>query len=220
MPVRHTLAALLALALLICGAPLTVGLGSALFGSRLDLAKPAASPHVKVLAGGGHGSATHIGRGYFITAAHVVSSSEAVTIKAEEGFEVEGEVLWANKATDVAMVRVKDASRFRAVPMSCRMPALDEQVTAYGNPGSVEFVSTRGRIVSGLRQMGPWREVVITDMTIVMGMSGGGVIDRHGYLVGISVGVMTASLGFMPSLTGIGVIVPASTICGVMGRSA
>jgi len=213
MPVRHTLAALLALALIVC-VPISVG--------RISPAKstPSHSPHVKVLVGSGHGSATHIGRGYFITAAHVVTTAEKVKLKAEDGLEIEAEVLWTNKATDVAMLRTKDAAAFKTVHLSCRMPTVDEQVTAYGNPGAVEFVSTRGRIVSGLRQMGPWREAVITDMTIVMGMSGGGVIDRRGYLVGISVGVMTASLGFMPSLTGISVIVPASTICDVMGRSA
>lgn len=213
MTVRHVLAALLALALVVC-VPLSAG--------RISPAQssPAHSPHVKVLVGSGHGSATHIGRGYFITAAHVVTTAEKVTLKAEDGYETEAEVLWTNKATDVAMVRARDAEGFRAVYLSCRMPTVDEQVTAYGNPGAVEFVSTRGRIVSGLREMGPWREALVTDMTIVMGMSGGGVIDRNGYLVGISVGVMTAALGFVPSLTGISVIVPASTICDVMGRSA
>lgn len=167
MPVRRTLAALLALALFF-GAPL---LSQALSPAK---SSPSHSPHVKVLVGSGHGSATHIGKGYFITAAHVVTTAEKVKLKAEDGLEIEAEVLWTNKATDVAMVRIRDASAFRTVYLSCRMPTVDEQVTAYGNPGAVEFISTRGRIVSGLREMGPWREALITDMTIVMGMSGGG----------------------------------------------
>lgn len=46
-----------------------------------------------------------------------------------------------------------------------------------------------------------------------------GVLNDSGEVVGISVSVLTASLGFGASFTGIGFVVPSYEICGLLGRS-
>jgi serine protease Do len=75
-----------------------------------------------------------------------------------------------------------------------------------------------------MRELGPWKEVLITDTTIVMGQSGGPIFEPDGRVIGIAVGVMPVPLpgplGPTPSLTGYGTVVPSSTICMLLGRSA
>lgn len=201
---RYFLAALAALALIFAGVAYT---------------KPAAAPLptsiVKVLVGQGHGSGVHIGGGYVLTAAHVTQGKE-VKLRLTDGSEIAAEVLWENKTYDVALLRTE--AKLAASPLACRTAAVGERLTAHGNPLSFEFVSADGKVSGAAREFGHWKRVLPVDMTIVMGMSGGGVMDAHGNVVGISVGVMVASLMGFPSLTGFGAVVPSSVICNLMGK--
>ncbi|MNW21895.1 hypothetical protein D3C71_2230660 [compost metagenome] len=51
-----------------------------------------------------------------------------------------------------------------------------------------------------------------------MGQSGGGTFADNGDLIGITVGVMAAPIGFSGSLVGFGFVVPSADICGLLGR--
>lgn len=174
-----------------------------------------ASPHLKVVAGFGHGSGTHLGGGYVLTAAHVVKGADAITIKSDAGMTYEAEVLWANEAYDVALLYVGTPMTVGTLDLDCAPHKAGERVTLYGNPMDLEFVYTQGWINGDLAARGPWRETLPLDMTLIMGQSGGAVIGENGKIVGIGVGVMTAYQG----LTGIGFMVPGSAICHVMGKS-
>lgn len=179
---------------------------------------PAATEVVKVVLPDGHGSGTHIGNGYILTAAHVVGGSQEVTLKASNGSEQKGTVLWANRTYDVALVRAEHFDGLAAAHLSCRTASAGEDIEARGNPLLLEFVSSWGRIAGGERELGPWKDVLITDMTTVMGMSGGGVFDVKGDMIGITVGVMSVPMGFSASLTGFGAIVPSSVACMLMAK--
>lgn len=181
---------------------------------------PAAAPIpasvVKVLVGDGHGSGVHIGNGYIITAAHV-TQGKPVKLKLTDGTEIAAETLWENRNYDVALVRT--SARLAASPLSCDTAPTGARLRALGNPMGLEFLESVGRVAGGPREFGPWKSVLPVDMTIVMGMSGGPVFATDGRVIGISVGVLVAHLGFVPSLTGFGAIVPSSVVCALLGRA-
>lgn len=184
--------------------------------STTPAAAPLPSSIVKVLVGDGHGSGVHIGNGYIVTAAHV-TQEQSVKLKLTDGTEVEAETLWENRAYDVALVRTE--ARLQASPLSCETAKTGANIRAFGNPMAMEFLEAAGRVAGAAREFGPWKSVLPVDMTIVMGMSGGPTLDEGGRVVGINVGVMVASLGGFPSLTGFGAIVPSSVVCDLMGRT-
>jgi len=175
-----------------------------------------ASAHVQIFSkGGGHGSGVSIGNGYILTAAHV-AKSEGLRIKDDLMRVQDMEVLWLNESYDIALVRAKRPELLASAELDCAPNAIGQEVTAFGNPLNIEFVRTGGSVMGTPISVGPWRSVVPVDMTIIPGQSGGGVMNEAGEVVGITVGVMTA--GF--SITGIGLVVPAESICSLMGRTA
>lgn len=175
---------------------------------------------VKIIEGKSHGSGVHIGDGFIVTAAHVIGEAKETEIKLDDGATRKAEVLWSNKAYDIALVRTS-ANDLSASHLSCRVPYTGEAITARGNPTILEFVSAYGRVAGSERKFGTWQSVFVTDITTVPGMSGGGVFDEAGNLVGITVGVLTAPAGGMfPSLSGFGTAVPGATVCKLMGQVA
>lgn len=174
-----------------------------------------ASPHLKVIAGAGHGSGTHLGNGFILTASHVVDGGDKITVKSDAGTSYPAEVLWVNKGYDVALLYVGTPMTVGALDLDCAPHKAGERVTLYGNPMDLEFVYTHGWINGDQKQRGPWRETLPLDMTIVMGQSGGAVVGENGKVIGIGVGVMVAFQG----LTGIGYMVPATSVCHLLGKA-
>lgn len=171
---------------------------------------------VKLERDGGHGSGVHVGNGYVITAAHVVVDGK-VEAKFDNGARRDVEVLWANKDYDVALLRMPDMRGIQSIPISCAPMAEGTQVTLRGSPLAAEFMATRGT-VSGVIELKQWRVARVVDATIVQGMSGGPVVHNE-RVVGISAGVMVAPVGpFSASITGLGIIVPSTVICTLLGR--
>ena len=154
---------------------------------------------VKVSRGGGHGSGVHIGDGYILTARHVVDA-----------------------AYDIALRKVKEPVAGSA-HLDCRTAAVGTEIIAMGSPMTIDFVSAFGRIAGEPREVMGLKSVFVTDITTVMGMSGGPVFDRQDNLIGITVAVMTAPLPtgpdrYSPSLVGFGFVVPSSAVCNLMAR--
>lgn len=173
---------------------------------------------LKVELPDGHGSGVHIGDGYVITAAHVAGEAKTVNLRSEGGKAVEGSVLWTNEKYDIALIKT-DETAFGSAPLSCSEAKRGDTITAMGNPLGVEFVSATGRIAGKPRTVKPWESVFVTDMTIVMGMSGGPVFNEDGEVIGITVGVMAATVGFSPSLVGFGFVVPSTVACHLLARA-
>ena len=175
---------------------------------------------VKVITKGGHGSGFHIGNGYLITAAHVVKDADKLQLKTSLGGQAKAEVLWTNKAHDIALLRVEGPLDLAVAPLSCRVPEVGEDIMAKGNPASDEFITVWGKIAGGERAFGPWRSVVVTDIATVPGQSGGPVLDSSGNVIGVTVGVLTAPIGFGVSLVGVGYAVPGKAVCDLLARGA
>lgn len=172
---------------------------------------------VKVILKNGHGSGVSIGNGYVLTAAHVVQDSKTATLKTKDGRNMEAAVLWSNKEYDIALLRFEGA-QIDAASLDCRVAQLGDTIISYGNPLNVEFASAYGRIAGEPRAFGPWQSVFVTDITTVMGQSGGPVFDADGRLIGITVGVMGAPMGFSHSLVGYGFVVPSRAVCDLLAR--
>ncbi len=162
----------------------------------------------------GHGTAVHIGQGVFLTAAHVLEGATEVYVKIEDT-TYDAKVLQADKATDVAFIRI-DALRSQAASktLECRTPTVGEPVEAHGYPLDLEDVRTFGRVSTIMRPHGFWRDAVIVDITIAPGMSGGPVYSSKGNVIGMAVGVKQ----FGGALVPLSVIVPGSTICAVLAQ--
>jgi S1-C subfamily serine protease len=167
----------------------------------------------------GHGSGVHIGNGFIVTAAHVVGDAKEVQVKDKGGVFHKAEVLWANKASDIALLRTSPDG-MGVAHISCIVTKAGSPIVAYGNPLAIEFVAAYGKIAGEARATGPWKSVYVTDITTVMGQSGGPVFAENGDLIGITVGVMSAQIGFSGSLVGYGFVVPSSEVCGLLARSA
>lgn len=179
----------------------------------------AAGSTVKVIAGQGHGSGVHIGGGYIITAAHVTAGATAdLPIKADDGTMHSATVLWENKGTDIALLKLNGTPKIAASKLACAEPPAGAELKASGSPGSLEFISTYGRVSGAARKHGPWSSVVVFDGTVAPGMSGGGVFNDRGEVVGITVGLMVVPAGFSASLLPVSYIVPASAVCGLLAR--
>lgn len=175
---------------------------------------------VKITMENGHGSGVHIGGGYILTAAHVLLNMDGVRIKTDTLEVQSAEVLWVNKSYDAALIKVDHPDRLKATPLVCETQ-MQKGALVYseGNPLGLEGISTWGRIAGKAQAAGPWRNVLITDMVTIPGMSGGGVYDMAGRLVGITVGAMTwGTSPLSRGLSGIGYIVPGESLCLLMGR--
>lgn len=110
---------------------------------------------LKIITSTGHGSGVHIGNGYILTAAHVVAGDQTVKVMASHNGEEPADVLWVNKAHDVALLRSSSLQGVDTSPLSCNQTGVGQSVRATGNPGSLEFVTSWGRVGSNEATRGP-----------------------------------------------------------------
>ncbi|MBZ9973531.1 serine protease [Mesorhizobium sp. BR1-1-12] len=192
-------------------------------------AKPAGSS-VRIELPASLGSGVYIGNGVIITAAHVVADAPrpadgglpTVRLISDQGDVQDGEVLWLNKDYDIAAVRPKNARRFLEADLACRDVVVGEPLVAEGNPVGVQFISMHGYVSGAPRAFLPnWKSGFVTDMTVISGMSGGGIYDAGGEVVGITVGAFDPhGVAGQAAQGGMGFAVPSSVICGLLGRGA
>lgn len=138
-----------------------------------------------VLVEGGHGSGFFVSEdGLFITAQHVVEGSSIIKIKLHNGPILTAELLRADAALDVALLRVTGAG-YTPLPLAAEEPEVGEDVFAIGTPTDVELGQSVSRgIVSGRRRID---ETVFlqTDASVSPGNSGGPLLDAQGRVVGV-----------------------------------
>lgn len=195
---------------------------------------PIAGSSVRIELPTGMGSGVYIG-GLIITAAHVVgdaprcnsagecSPDRLPTVKliSDLGDVQDGEVLWLNKAYDIAAVRPANAKRFTKATLACRDTIVGESLMAEGNPVGIPFLTFRGSVSGKPQEFLPnWKSAYVIDVTISSGMSGGPSYDDYGEVIGINVGVADPhGKQGEPASGGMGFAVPSSVVCELLGRS-
>lgn len=179
---------------------------------------PPDTSSVKIVLEKGHGSATHIGGGFFVTAAHVVKDSDTVVIQTSSGRSGVGDVLWNNTQYDIALVK-SDIEEVAESYLSCDSVMVGDTVMSRGNPLNMENIETLGRVASlPMSVADMWKEVFVYDGAMGPGMSGGGGFSINGDLVGVNVGAPIMKSGMGGSFIGLAYMVPSSVVCMLMGR--
>ncbi len=187
-----------------------------------------ASPTLFVKMKEGLCSGVHIGNGIVITAAHC--NMKIQTVKTDKGEVFPVEVLWSAPPYDVALLQMQgDGNKFpQSAELSCRVPPIGEEITVEGNPLGFEFTKVSGKVMSSLYVEGMMKsklkklmpgedddvvlkQMILVNVTVVPGNSGGPVYDKQGRVVGIA-----NAFAYVPTVA---MIVPGKTLCTLLGRS-
>jgi serine protease Do len=150
----------------------------------------------------GSGSGFFIDRtGFILTNNHLIETAQRITVTLADGRSFRAEVVGADTATDVALLRVDGPPDFPAAPLgNSDELRVGEWVCAIGNPlGYVHSVTVGVVSFIGRKLFDPSLDAYIqTDAAINFGNSGGPLINARGEVVGINAAVSsrTTSIGF------------------------
>lgn len=181
--------------------------------------KPLRPAVVRIYNDVGHGSGVHIGGGAILTAAHVVARPDVeYTVVDSKGYEQKAEILWASKEYDVALLKVPTSGLLNASALVCDDLPIGTPVRAEGYGLDKVMFTSLGQVGSDPIPYGDTKRVVPADISFAPGMSGGPVWTASGGLAGLVSSIKIIPMGYSATLTGIGLYVPASTICGLLGR--
>jgi serine protease Do len=135
----------------------------------------------------GHGSGFLVSRdGHLLTNYHVVGSTRYVKVRWADGSEELGEVLRADRARDVALVKVAHGARSPLVLRS-GVVQTGETVFAIGTPLDGKFENTVTRGVVSATRVEDGLPFIQSDVTVNSGNSGGPLLDEAGQVLGITV---------------------------------
>ncbi len=166
--------------------------------------------------GQGQGSGVLFRRdGQILTNAHVIQGAGKITVTLADGRHFEGAVMGADRARDLAAIRI-GARDLPVAELSERPLKVGQLVIAVGNPYGLGWTVTSG-VVSALGRTLPGPatikldNLIQTDAPINPGSSGGPLVDSNGRVVGIT----TAMVQFAQ---GLGFAIPTATALSVLGK--
>ena len=154
--------------------------------------------------------------GIVLTNAHVVDGAEEVIVRTIDRREFRAKVLGADKATDVAVLKI-DAKNLPTVRLGdAGKTRVGEWVVAIGAPYGLEHSVTSG-IVSAKARSLPGDSVVgfiQTDAAVNPGNSGGPLFNLDGEVIGINSQIFSRSGGFQ----GLAFAIPINTALEVKNQ--
>ncbi len=146
--------------------------------------------------------------GWILTNYHVLAQSDDVVVTLSDGRRFVADVVGADPASDLAVVRIDATNLPHAAWGDSDTIQVGEMIWAIGNPFGLDRTLTYG-IVSAVGRRGvlddPYQEFLQTDASINPGNSGGPLVDVHGHVMGIT----TAIVG--QDFRGIGFAIPSNT---------
>lgn len=151
--------------------------------------------------------------GYMVSNFHVVGGASDIRVVLKDRREFSADVLLGDKASDLAILRLKDASDLPFLPLrDSDTVEVGELTLAIGNPFGVGQTVSSG-IISGLARSGAVTGsergyFMQTDAPINPGNSGGALIGMDGALIGVNTSIVSRSGGS----NGIGFAIPASLV--------
>jgi putative serine protease PepD len=128
--------------------------------------------------------------GLILTNAHVVGEAKTVNVQLSAGKTVEGKVLGADTANDIAVVQVQPGDDIVAARIATQAPQVGSLAVGIGSPFGLDETVTAG-VVSAVNrpvdnENGAVANMIQTDAPINPGNSGGALANRHGELIGIN----------------------------------
>jgi len=175
------------------------------FGGQSDMFGSRARPEMSL------GSGVLISSdGYVVTNNHVVQSRNAeITVAFGDKHELPGKVVGTDPVTDIALVKVAQASQPAIRWGDSSSLKVGQWVLAIGSPYQLNQTVTSG-IVSALGRtnvgFSEYEDFIQTDASINPGNSGGALVNMRGELVGINTGIVSES----HSSAGIGFAIPSN----------
>ncbi|MBB5190304.1 serine protease Do [Silvimonas terrae] len=136
--------------------------------------------------------------GLILTNAHVVADASEVTVKLTDKREFTAKVLGADKATDIAVLRIK-ADNLPTVKLGDPAGShVGDWVLAIGSPFGFENSATAGIISAKSRSLPDegYTPFIQTDAPINPGNSGGPLFNLNGEVIGINSQIYSRSGGF------------------------
>jgi serine protease Do len=149
--------------------------------------------------------------GDIVTNDHVVENGRKITVKLADGREFDAKLVGADKATDIAVLKVKSDKPLPSVEFADeRQVRVGDWVIAVGNPFGLSNTVTAGIVSSIGRDIGngPYTDFIQIDASINRGNSGGPTFDLQGKVIGMNSMIFSPSGGSV----GIGFAIPSSTI--------
>jgi serine protease Do len=147
--------------------------------------------------------------GVIMTNNHVVAGADEVRVHLGDGREYIATDIKTDPRSDVAIVRIKDAGKLKAVKLGdSRNMEVGDWVLAFGSPFGLDMTVTQG-IISGKGRTRSGRiadreDFLQTDAAINPGNSGGPLVNLKGEVIGINTAIASASGGY----DGIGFAIP------------
>jgi len=151
------------------------------------------------------GSGFFISRdGEILTNNHVIDGADKIEVHLNDGTNYPAEVVGADPATDIAVIKIVDADReFPFLPLGdSQSLRVGEWVMAVGNPMDMDHTVTVGVVSAKGRALGlsdtSFENYIQTDAAINFGNSGGPLINLRGEAVGINTAINARgqNLGF------------------------
>jgi putative serine protease PepD len=174
---------------------------------------------------GGEQTATGSGfvidrEGRVLTNQHVVDGADSVTVRFQDGKEVDARVVGSDASTDVALLQLEEDVDVEPLTLgSSSGLEIGDPVVAIGSPFGLEGTVTTG-IVSALdRDLRAPDGFTIdgaiqTDAALNQGNSGGPLLDARGRVIGINSQIASESGGN----DGIGYAIPIDTVKNVVSQ--
>jgi serine protease Do len=161
--------------------------------------------------------------GFILTNNHVIEGAERITVTLADGRVFRGEVVGADPAIDVALVRIPDASSLPEAPLGNSDELRPgEWVCAIGNPlGYVHSVTVGVVSFIGRKLFDQSLDDYIqTDAAINFGNSGGPLINTRGEVVGINSAISSraSNIGFAVPINQAVAILPQLKTRGRVSR--
>ncbi len=178
---------------------------------------PEQGPRERQFQSAGSGVVIDAKQGLIVTNAHVVENATEITVTSIEGRDYKATVVGSDAASDVAVVKVKDA-KLAELPIGDSSKAeVGDFVLAIGNPFGLQHTVTYG-IVSALGRSGinpdGYEDFIQTDASINPGNSGGALINLRGELIGVNSAILSRSGGNI----GIGFAIPSNMVRSVVDQ--
>jgi Do/DeqQ family serine protease len=170
---------------------------------------PEEGPRQRHFQSAGSGVVIDAKQGLVITNAHVIEHATDITVTTLDGRDYAADVVGADTASDVAVVRVKNAKLTEVALGDSSKAEVGDFVVAIGNPFGLQHTVTFG-IVSALSRSGinpeGYEDFIQTDASINPGNSGGALVNLRGELIGINSAILSGGGGNI----GIGFAIPSN----------
>ena len=155
--------------------------------------------------------------GFIVTNNHVIDGATRITVKLEDGRELQARLVGRDARTDVALLKVEAGAPlpFVALGDSDRAQPGD-WVVAMGNPYGLSGTVTTGVVSATGRDIGagPYDDFIQVDAPINQGNSGGPLFARDGGVIGVNTAIFSPTGGSV----GIGFAVPSNMVKRVVAE--